>query len=596
MKFKLFAEKLRLFAAAIFILGFFLIPGGPVAKSAQARTINVCLVILNENGDVVPGNEISGTTFVVPGRTAREDDPLPESTFTAPLNYDKDFLQDVSGNDTECKQLTNLPDNTHNYAPAVVNPANIGLDVKYNDQNTSKVKSLNDFFPYLAHKRFKEGNKQHNGNSDGVISGDSTRTLVVKIQYKAPILGKKLVKVEVAENSTFTGSNVKVLNTPFTLDINNTSVLSDYRFADNKPGKKFVWVRYSASDNSTEVVGPVAIELVLGDPVITSLGCNRVNDTEVSMVIVGNNFGSAPGILESNGAQLSVDPSNWTQDERGKGTIKATISDAQDLTKCHAKVVRFDSKIAELEGSIDRSQLSLGTKYICPVIAQRGQSNVSMEVFDRDGKSIHSQTVQIDEDGNIMGLGLKLTEGQNYTASLRAPRGLKKYASFKASNVVGNTKVLQLNLPIGDLYPASGDGAINQFDFSILKQQWGVERTATKSADFNGDKKVNSIDYSCALTSYGADDPVPDWANIVYEDDERVCAQVISYAINPQTSACQQFPSPCNIPTGWTSVDSCSSPSPAPTVEPTSTPSPTPTPSPSPTPEVTVSPSPTPSI
>jgi hypothetical protein len=35
------------------------------------------------------------------------------------------------------------------------------------------------------------------------------------------------------------------------------------------------------------------------------------------------------------------------------------------------------------------------------------------------------------------------------------------------------------------------------------------------------------------------------------------CIQQISYAVNPASDACQQFPSPCDIPAGWSQVSSC---------------------------------------
>lgn len=39
-----------------------------------------------------------------------------------------------------------------------------------------------------------------------------------------------------------------------------------------------------------------------------------------------------------------------------------------------------------------------------------------------------------------------------------------------------------------------------------------------------------------------------------------MCAQVIQYAENPTTSECQAFPTPCDVPSGWTAVDMCKLP------------------------------------
>lgn len=36
------------------------------------------------------------------------------------------------------------------------------------------------------------------------------------------------------------------------------------------------------------------------------------------------------------------------------------------------------------------------------------------------------------------------------------------------------------------------------------------------------------------------------------------CIQVITPAKNPQTGECKEFSTPCNVPSGWTVVESCS--------------------------------------
>lgn len=54
---------------------------------------------------------------------------------------------------------------------------------------------------------------------------------------------------------------------------------------------------------------------------------------------------------------------------------------------------------------------------------------------------------------------------------------------------------------------------------------------------------------------------------------QKVCAQVITYAKNPATNECKTFPTPCDVPTGWTTVPSCPrltkpTPTPTPTTKP----------------------------
>lgn len=38
-----------------------------------------------------------------------------------------------------------------------------------------------------------------------------------------------------------------------------------------------------------------------------------------------------------------------------------------------------------------------------------------------------------------------------------------------------------------------------------------------------------------------------------------VCIQVITPAKNPQTGECKEFPTPCDVPTGWQTIQSCNS-------------------------------------
>lgn len=41
-------------------------------------------------------------------------------------------------------------------------------------------------------------------------------------------------------------------------------------------------------------------------------------------------------------------------------------------------------------------------------------------------------------------------------------------------------------------------------------------------------------------------------------DAAALCAQVIQYAENNDTGECQAYPTPCDVPSGWTAVRECS--------------------------------------
>jgi hypothetical protein len=49
------------------------------------------------------------------------------------------------------------------------------------------------------------------------------------------------------------------------------------------------------------------------------------------------------------------------------------------------------------------------------------------------------------------------------------------------------------------------------------------------------------------------------YQEILNQTNKTVCAQVITYAINPSTKNCVEFPTPCDVPRGWKIVENCSS-------------------------------------
>lgn len=38
-------------------------------------------------------------------------------------------------------------------------------------------------------------------------------------------------------------------------------------------------------------------------------------------------------------------------------------------------------------------------------------------------------------------------------------------------------------------------------------------------------------------------------------NSDEVCAQVIAFAVNPETGKIQEFPTPCDVPDGWAAVE-----------------------------------------
>jgi hypothetical protein len=75
-------------------------------------------------------------------------------------------------------------------------------------------------------------------------------------------------------------------------------------------------------------------------------------------------------------------------------------------------------------------------------------------------------------------------------------------------------------LPIGDIAPTTPDGQINGLDRAELVRQWQLVLSSSSSAaltaDFNRDKKVNSIDWACMKYDFNSQDDAPSSTGSTY--------------------------------------------------------------------------------
>lgn len=98
------------------------------------------------------------------------------------------------------------------------------------------------------------------------------------------------------------------------------------------------------------------------------------------------------------------------------------------------------------------------------------------------------------------------------------------------------------------------DGLVTLADFSAWRAQF--ENTSLpKTADFNCDGWVSKLDFTIWRNAFR--EANSNLANPTTVPSETVCAQVITPAKNNTTNECRDFPTPCDVPAGWTKVDSC---------------------------------------
>lgn len=283
----------------------------------------------------------------------------------------------------------------------------------------------------------------------------------------------------------------------------------DYTIEDTTPGVKTIFVQFKDStghiSTTAECPGCQAQIKLLGDgPKITSCFLTFEGSNAIA-TLKGENFGSDKGKVKSGDKDMQV------RDWKDK-SVQVVWQNAPAGEALPVVLTNTDEQNGEGQCSAI-SQLSVGAKFFCggPPPATVGDVGLVMAGAFEGGKLL-KQTVSIDTKGTIVGLSQKLEEGKNYKLSLKAPRSLRKTVAFTAGG--GTTNVSNFGLPLGDIFPKDGgDGTINALDKAELNRQWLIAGNAAgRSADFNGDGRVNSIDWACMRHDFGRSsdsEPVP---------------------------------------------------------------------------------------
>lgn len=376
-----------------------------------------------------------------------------------------------------------------------------------------------------------------------------------------------------------------------------------FKFSDSKPGKKTIFVDFigvnEKGKKKTERRN-ASIDFLGGAPLISNIVCQpSASGSGSTLTINGSNFGSSKGEVKASFNNASVN--SWNDTEV---TISVSESCSQEIP---VVLTRPDGQYATGLYS-PNSQLSLGVKLFCRRPNETNVSNVELVyIAGKNGAPLIRENVSISRQGTIEGMTTKLDKGVKYQLSIKAPRSVRRLA--KAFIYQGGTTQVILRkqdnyldqiyynvLPIGDIFPVSGDGAINGFDKTELNQEWGALSTGSttlKAGDFNQDSVVNSIDWACMRYDFGvSQDPEPE-APICAEPSIVCDGGQQPVAGDPDPNDLKQCPIHyCSAVQPSISVSPANSISPSPSFTPSPTPSPTEAASPSPTPSASASPSP----
>ncbi len=279
-----------------------------------------------------------------------------------------------------------------------------------------------------------------------------------------------------------------------------------------EPGPKQIWVEFRNSAGQSITDHLSAFDLLAPAPTVSGITCSLdLTSKNLKITINGSNLGSQNGTLTANASSLDI--VSWS-DTSVVGISKTAADSAQK----YSVTIKRPDTLQSLPQTcqVNTSAVSLGARVFCRAEGQFDVSNVKISFAPLDAPTQKiEETAVIDKDGIAQGLKTKLQSGQQYLVSIDAPYSLRRNAVITVQDgttVINAPDGKPFILPIGDIAPATPDGEINGLDRAELVKQWRIldsSASGTLTADFNRDKKVNSVDWACMKYDFNTKDDDP---------------------------------------------------------------------------------------
>lgn len=275
-----------------------------------------------------------------------------------------------------------------------------------------------------------------------------------------------------------------------------------YNLADQTPGQKTIYVKFfdnlgRASNNGV----PYAKSLILApDPTIANLDCHHNPTAEGTQVIItGSNFGANQGK-----GRVKVGDSNRTAKSWTDSSIAVDI-DQRLEGNVNVSVTTDEGRSVDRSCTINITSVSFSARQQCRLPGQFSASDMDVRIFEQGPDPILRQKISLDRNGITQGFTPKLEKDKDYTMIIKAPGSLAKRVFFKTKG--GTVTLDPITLAVGDIAPAGApDGKVNALDASEVKREWVLTQDVERDADFNKDRRVNSLDYSCLLRNINQED------------------------------------------------------------------------------------------
>lgn len=322
-----------------------------------------------------------------------------------------------------------------------------------------------------------------------------------------------------------------------------------FTFSTAKAGDvKNVFIRFKSNIDTLSPIFTSSIKYIGPNPVLSNVNCTYAPSGGTTLVTIkGLDFGEqgngtvkvggkdtkiiswqplveAPPITQTPISTPSATPSSTSSgvkvrtnrlaqvlaESSGKWEVMAEVAELISGRTAVELVVNDGRKVSS-SCTINTTTVDFITKLACRLPGQFATDNVVVRIYEAGSltKPFLSQTVKIDANGRLQGFGGKLEQNKEYLLVVKAPKSLSRAIIFRTED--GGTTVIEKDiiLPMGDIAPPiSPDGKINALDKAELMRQWALLLDVVRSADLNGDSRVNSLDYSCMKSFFNKEDEV----------------------------------------------------------------------------------------
>ena len=242
--------------------------------------------------------------------------------------------------------------------------------------------------------------------------------------------------------------------------------------------------------------------------------------------------------------------------------LAPAVSATSFIQDCQYLDYRVNQSDASLTGRVTGvAEVSVGGPFGREAYTQISFDVINSTKGDVGDEFTLTQPGHLGGEGQIPAMTLKWNDADVYTIQAReTEQGYQLVCGVMGRQLIqGAREPIKHPLSCRDIPSIALNPQGERVEFSSecnVPRGWTlVTRAGTPTNHSCSELPVVAMNEHGERQEYDSECDVPRGWAILTRQEAQDCAQVITYAQNPQNNAVQQFPTPCDVPQGWTVVD-----------------------------------------